>query len=360
MDQEISALLAQSIESWCGDNKALIEQMERYPLQHEFPAGIFETLNQLGILHLLADSDTHHEMQMLAEIAYQLAKHSPSLAVMVVQQNLAAWLYAESATEIPSGWLALPLFDAVVEWPCQLTRSNVGSRTYLQGRWQGIPVLPLASHALLPVVEKNADHFLLVAVPLGKNAFSGARTTAPVFSLGLRGCPLADLLLDNVAVAKKSILLSGEQAYSAMQVLWSQAEICMMAVRAGIAESSYAAARDYASQRYQGGKVIIKHSLIRKMLAEFYREKAGLDELWRAFSRTLTPGIRISQGQMGLALNSGERLPWLTSDGIQILGGVGYMEDYYQERRFRDAKQCEFLLGHPQARNFSLWQSEAE
>lgn len=38
-------------------------------------------------------------------------------------------------------------------------------------------------------------------------------------------------------------------------------------------------------------------------------------------------------------------LPWLTSDGIQLLGGVGYMEDYPQERRYRDAKQCEFYWG---------------
>jgi alkylation response protein AidB-like acyl-CoA dehydrogenase len=35
----------------------------------------------------------------------------------------------------------------------------------------------------------------------------------------------------------------------------------------------------------------------------------------------------------------------VTTDGIQILGGYGYMKDYGQEKRFRDAKQLNTLLG---------------
>jgi alkylation response protein AidB-like acyl-CoA dehydrogenase len=35
----------------------------------------------------------------------------------------------------------------------------------------------------------------------------------------------------------------------------------------------------------------------------------------------------------------------LTTDGIQLLGGYGYMKDYGQEKRFRDAKHVQALLG---------------
>jgi alkylation response protein AidB-like acyl-CoA dehydrogenase len=34
-----------------------------------------------------------------------------------------------------------------------------------------------------------------------------------------------------------------------------------------------------------------------------------------------------------------------TSDGIQILGGYGYMKDYGQEKRYRDARMVQALLG---------------
>jgi alkylation response protein AidB-like acyl-CoA dehydrogenase len=34
-----------------------------------------------------------------------------------------------------------------------------------------------------------------------------------------------------------------------------------------------------------------------------------------------------------------------TNDGIQILGGYGYMKDYGQEKRYRDARMVQALLG---------------
>jgi len=139
----------------------------------------------------------------------------------------------------------------------------------------------------------------------------------------------------------------------------THAEMCMMAIRSGIFESSYNMARDYAKTRWQGGKNIIDHSLVRKMLADLYQEKCAMYESWRGIAATIDPVSKLNDGQMGLALNSGERLPWVTSDGIQLLGGIGYMEDVAQARCFRDAKQCESLLGHPQARSFASWQAEA-
>lgn len=45
------------------------------------------------------------------------------------------------------------------------------------------------------------------------------------------------------------------------------------------------------------------------------------------------------------ALQVQEAATEVTCDGIQLLGGNGYMQDYGQEKRFRDAKQLQALLG---------------
>ncbi len=37
----------------------------------------------------------------------------------------------------------------------------------------------------------------------------------------------------------------------------------------------------------------------------------------------------------------------VTTAGIQVLGGVGYMKDFGQEKRFRDARHIQALLGSP-------------
>ncbi|MBN1470421.1 MAG: acyl-CoA dehydrogenase, partial [Syntrophaceae bacterium] len=45
------------------------------------------------------------------------------------------------------------------------------------------------------------------------------------------------------------------------------------------------------------------------------------------------------------ALHLSELACKLTTDGIQCLGGNGYMKDYGQEKRFRDAKHVQAFLG---------------
>lgn len=87
------------------------------------------------------------------------------------------------------------------------------------------------------------------------------------------------------------------------------------------------------------------------MLADMFKEQQVMEGAWQGFNSK-----KSASETLAMALNSAERLPFLCSDGIQIFGGIGYMEDFPQERRYRDAKQVEFLLGHPQARNFTLWQ----
>lgn len=354
MDKEILHLLASSVSSWSADNQRLLHDIESTEFDNSAHSTLFNELNQLGFLTLLGEEETHHDVQAVAVLAYELARFSASAATMLVQQNLAAWLLAETKQPMPSAWLALPLFDALVEWPYQgLVATGQGNIT-LNGQWQSLPLLPIAAAVLLPLIRDDDEHFALAYLPRDSK---GLKLSSLIPMLGLRGCPQGDLKAQEFVVNVEQIIGQGAELLNKIKALWSQAEVCMLAIRAAIAASSYQTALDYAKERYQGGKIIIEHSLIRKMLADFYREQATMDEVWRSLAQGLTPYQALSAGQQGLAINGGEKLPWLTSDGIQILGGVGYMEDYPQERRYRDAKQCEFLLGHPQARTFAMWEA---
>lgn len=331
MDIETLSLITDSLKNWAQDNTDFFQQIEQ---DSTLLTTLYNQLNKLGVLNLLGEEDTHHELHALAAMAYEIARFSPSVALMLVQQNLAAWLFYEAKQELPENWVALPLYDAVVEWP--------------YSQWQGIPLLPVANLVLVPFYQHKKDDFKLYAIT--------NKTQQPTIQmLGLRAVPHADLAAKKTDFSDANILLEGADGLEKFRALWSQAEICMLAIRSAIADSSYQTAEDYAKERYQGGKIIIQHSLIQKMLADFYREKAAMYELWQSIGQSLKPYQPLNAGQLSLMLNSGEKLPWLSSDGIQILGGVGYMEDYPQERRYRDAKQCEFLLGHPQAKNLSQW-----
>jgi alkylation response protein AidB-like acyl-CoA dehydrogenase len=49
-----------------------------------------------------------------------------------------------------------------------------------------------------------------------------------------------------------------------------------------------------------------------------------------------------------LFVRAKERAARAATDGVQLLGGYGYMEEYGQERCMRDAKQAQYLLGRPE------------
>jgi len=353
VDLETIAIMCKSIEDWCKANEPLIDALESQKNRTELSAVLFKELNQLGLLNILLDHE-RSTMSLVAEAAHQFARFSPSIALMLVQQNMASYLLADS----PTTWVALPLYDAVVEWPFQLDIRQDGAKSFVRGRWNTIPSLTTAGSLLLPVSGKNRASFQLALIDL--KAVDDAKLTLNSSGqmLGLRGCDFGDLQLNNFEISEHAVIRQGEAELTKIERLWSQAEVFMMAIRSGIYESAYTVARDYAKARWQGGKYIIDHSLIRKMLADLYQEKCALYESWQSIVVRLDPASELSDGQMGLALKSGERLPWATSDGIQLLGGNGYMEDYNQARCFRDAKQCEHLLGHPQARGFSIWQTE--
>jgi len=53
---------------------------------------------------------------------------------------------------------------------------------------------------------------------------------------------------------------------------------------------------------------------------------------WESCSRAVAVHVQSMAGEM-------------TTDGIQVLGGVGYMKDFGQEKRFRDARHILSLLG---------------
>lgn len=357
MDSATLTMLRQNVSMWCGRNAARLAGLEKGSWETGAAAQLFGELDGLGVLHILHDPTLHDAIGMVAETANAFARFSPSVALLVVQQNMAAYLLAEVNAPVPAGWVALPLYDSPGEWAFQIGSDLPAHGFRLNGVWGTLPALPIADCVLLPIVTGDGgDSFALVQVDCRRLPAQVVRGPA-VLTLGLRGCPVGDLTFENVTLPQDAILASGTALKSTVEKLWSHAEICMLGIRAGILERSYAVAHDYAAARWQGGKFIIEHTQVRKMLAELYMAKCGFDERLHTLAAAIVPGAPLTAGQMALLLDSTAEAPRLASDGIQLLGGNGYMEDYGQERSFRDAKQCEMLLGRPHTKRGAAWEA---
>jgi len=60
---------------------------------------------------------------------------------------------------------------------------------------------------------------------------------------------------------------------------------------------------------------------------------------------------------LAAAIQSCDMACTVTNDGIQVLGGVGYMKDFGQEKRFRDARHIQNLLGAASVKKIGFLQA---
>lgn len=109
-------------------------------------------------------------------------------------------------------------------------------------------------------------------------------------------------------------------------------------VALGNAEGAFQHAIRYASERYQGGDILINHTIIQTMLG---RMRAKLDaceamvrkgmEEWIKNKRDLLKTISVKAFVT-------ETCEQVCSDAVQIFGGYGYMKEFHVERHLRDSK----------------------
>ena len=108
----------------------------------------------------------------------------------------------------------------------------------------------------------------------------------------------------------------------------------LAAVSVGNARAALDAAKAYAAERYQGCGQIDEHAAVRILIGDSVSriqmcgtliERIAMDEtitMLQAFGAKLRITLECAQG---------------VTDCLQVLGGYGYMEDYGQEKRLRDA-----------------------
>ena len=116
----------------------------------------------------------------------------------------------------------------------------------------------------------------------------------------------------------------------------------------GIARAAYEYALQYAKEREQFGRPIIKNQAIAFTLADMATEiDAARSLVWRAGWLGRNNKFKNAEGSMA-KLKAGRVAVWSTERAIQILGGYGYVREFPVERWHRDAKIYDIFEGTEQ------------
>lgn len=244
------------------------------------------------------------------------------------------------ATDANASLIACQSFANPSETGATLEAVKIKDSYILNGEIEYVVLGSLSGHALVPAKIKGQEGYSFFLINLTDK---GVNKSAPVFSLGLHACPAVDVNMVGVAGTLVGQEGSGTKYFNQAS---DRMHSAVAAIQCGIMKGSFKEALDYSQQRCQGGKEIINWSGLRMILgqmavqvkiAEMVVSEAAQavenqEPQWTFYSRAA-------------ALHLSELACKLTTDGIQCLGGNGYMKDYGQEKRFRDAKHVQALLG---------------
>lgn len=114
----------------------------------------------------------------------------------------------------------------------------------------------------------------------------------------------------------------------------------------GIAQGALEAAVEYAQKRIQFGHPVTSIQAVQHMLANMATELEAARTLLYTVARTIDAGVKNFTEEAAMAkVFATDMAMRVTTDAVQIFGGVGYMCDYPIEKMMRDAKITQIYEG---------------
>ena len=197
---------------------------------------------------------------------------------------------------------------------------------------------PVADIAVLYARTDPKKGYLggITAFLVGKGV-AGFKTGQQFSKMGLRSCPIGELIFDNVRVPSSSALGpigSGGPIFNE-SMEWERS--CLVAAHLGTMERLLENAIEYAKTRKSSGRRISEHQAISHRIADVkVRLEAARLLTYRAAMRLETSkavGLDASIAK----LFASEALVETALDTVRVLGGYGIMAEYGAERALRDA-----------------------
>ncbi|MEW6386935.1 MAG: acyl-CoA dehydrogenase family protein [Thermodesulfobacteriota bacterium] len=226
------------------------------------------------------------------------------------------------------------------------TARQVGEEWVLQGQKNFVTAGQLARFGLVAVSTdpglgpKGISTFL---VDLETTA--GVRRGPREEKVGLRGAPSTSLFFEDARIPADGLLGGLNQGLKVALAVLDGARVGAAAQAVGLGRGVMAQALDYAKRREQFGQPLTGFQAIQFKLADMATdlEAAALLTLKAAWQRDQNQPYG-SAAAMAKKFATDAAMQ-AALEGVQILGGYGYLADYPMERYFRDAKAGQIYEG---------------
>jgi alkylation response protein AidB-like acyl-CoA dehydrogenase len=203
--------------------------------------------------------------------------------------------------------------------------------------------------SFVPLADR-ASHFLVLARNNGKaDAFivprdaDGLTISAPEKNLGLRALPTGTLEFEGVEVPATD-RLGGEGGCDVRRLL-DHSRTALAAVMVGLSRAVLEYCVPYAKEREAFDQAIAQKQAVAFRLADMHIEiESSRWLVWKAAS-LLEHGLAATREAHFAGRYAAEHSMWIADNGVQVLGGHGFIREHPVEMWYRNARTLSVLEG---------------
>ncbi|MFB9140601.1 isovaleryl-CoA dehydrogenase [Maritalea porphyrae] len=187
-----------------------------------------------------------------------------------------------------------------------------------------------------------------------EKGFDGFSTAQKLDKLGMRGSNTCELVFENCFVPEENVL--GEVG-KGVRVLMSGLDyerVVLAAGPVGIMHAVLDVVVPYVHERKQFGQAIGEFQLVQGKLADVYTTMNACRAYVYGVAQACDRGETTRKDAAGCILYAAEKATQCALDGIQLLGGNGYINEYPTGRLLRDAKLYEIGAGTSEIRRMLI------
>ena len=194
-----------------------------------------------------------------------------------------------------------------------------------------------ATVALLSARTERGPALFLVELP------AAGATVSPMPAMGLRAAQTARLTLEGVAVGADALV--GEGDPKVFSAALARSRIAWAAAAVGTCQAVLDYVIPYVKERKAFGEPIANRQAVAFTVANIAIELEGLRLLCLRAASRADQGLPFAREAALARAFAARRAPAIGSDGVQLLGGHGYVKEHPVERWYRDLRAVGTIEG---------------